>query len=440
MIESRQVQTDNRPATPAAPSLWTLPALPDLCGPRELAGIIENFRAWEETATSASPEVNELNRAGRAQIGGAALERLLTLAFHASFQKDERRYTRGRLFVVSRQQPQPRKIVAFHPPITLAEPNTLRLLGPTLASDNYALSVVPHGAYNYCDGICLMDESKGAAPVPDVSLRRTGGYAGLAVAILDPGELVVEEGVLRLRLRANRIEEGSVPPSAPLVSEWLAEWTSELCTACTARDREAFTPLNLAPFLEVAAVWSQILGTALDLKHGGCFVVLANPVTAPIQIKFLTQTGSLGDQIVRYWLACANAIRIKDQGGFADALQECNRLKHIVRASIRALGTLAATDGCVVLDRGLNLHGFGGVITLPQGIAASARTLVDYQTKEPLAEEQLLRRTGTRHRSAFQLCKLHDHTLAFVVSQDGTLRVFASDSRHVYVSGSLGML
>ena len=59
-----------------------------------------------------------------------------------------------------------------------------------------------------------------------------GFYAGLAVAILDPGELVVEEGVLRLRLRANRIEEGSVPPSAPLVSEWLAEWTSELCTAC----------------------------------------------------------------------------------------------------------------------------------------------------------------------------------------------------------------
>jgi hypothetical protein len=84
----------------------------------------------------------------------------------------------------------------------------------------------------------------------------------------------------------------------------------------------------------------------------------------------------------------------------------------------------------VVLDRLMTVYGFGGSISVGS-TAPDGRVLVDPQTREPLPEDDLLRRFGERHRSAFQLCKAHPDVLAFVISQDGDLRLFASDQRHV---------
>jgi hypothetical protein len=102
-----------------------------------------------------------------------------------------------------------------------------------------------------------------------------------------------------------------------------------------------------------------------------------------------------------------------------------------------AVGHLSALNGCVVLDRRMTVHGFGGIIET--GAARpSARTYVDSRTNAPLAEELLLRRFGHRHRSAFLLCKAVANAIAFVISQDGELPVFSSDDRHVYCDENLG--
>jgi len=99
----------------------------------------------------------------------------------------------------------------------------------------------------------------------------------------------------------------------------------------------------------------------------------------------------------------------------------------------RSVAHLAAIDGCVVLDRELRLQGYGGKIAADEAARASKITFADVQTKLLREESEIFNRFGQRHRSAFYLCKCCPHALAFVLSQDGALRVFGSDATHVYL-------
>lgn len=97
-----------------------------------------------------------------------------------------------------------------------------------------------------------------------------------------------------------------------------------------------------------------------------------------------------------------------------------------------AVGRLTATDGCVVLDRSLQVRGFGGIIDPSLTAAQGGLRFVPPPSDPALTEADLLSRFGTRHRSAYLLCKSCPGSLAFVLSQDGGWRVFASDSERAY--------
>jgi hypothetical protein len=419
--------------------MWDLPALPEFCGPQELAAIVEHFRAWENTGAQGDVDLAELQLSSRGRISGKALHELFSLAYQASFLRDEGRSTRGRLFLPGAGVPQPRKIVPFLVPIELEDPNTLRLLGPALAADHYALSLFEDQGRLYCDGIFLMNENEADVPLLGVSLRRSGGCLGLNVTILDPGELVITEGALRLKLRATKIVDEGVVPFAPRVGDWLHECTQRIYQRCCEQDPEGMAALHFTPLAEITAIWSMVLATVRNLKHGGCFVILDQPTSPFIDLKFPTRETDLGEQIAQFWLAGARAMRLLDKKGFAEAAQEYHRLRHVVLSSLRAVGTLAATDGCVVLDRALTVRGFGGIIAIPPGTLALARPLMDDRASGPHFAEQLLAKNGTRHKSAFQLCQYLGNTIAFVISQDGGVRVFSSDQHHVYTMESLAV-
>src|SRR5262249_29527833 len=118
------------------------------------------------------------------------------------------------------------------------------------------------------------------------------------------------------------------------------------------------------------------------------------------------------------------------------ALEETRVKRHQLWSLAASVGHLSSLDGCVVLDRRMTVHGFGG--TIETGAACSAeRTYADSRTLASLPEEQVLARFGHRHRSAFLLCKAVPHAVAFVISQDGDLPVFSSDDRHVYCDENL---
>jgi hypothetical protein len=282
-----------------------------------------------------------------------------------------------------------------------------------------------------------MNEGEANVEVPEVSLRGSGGHHGLSVAILEPGEIAVREGIFSARLRANKLVDDMSMFFAPLVQEWLDECVQRPYEKCVAKDPKGMAALRFAPYGEIVWLWSKVISTARDLRHGGCFVILDDPKCECLDRKFETRGECLADRLADYWLACGNAIKLKDQDGFAAAVQECNRTRHVLFSAVRALAALSATDGCVVLDRNLTLHGFGCVIQTSGHHHKATRTPVDWQADEVLSVDDVHSRGGTRRRSAFDLCQCVSNTLAFVISEDSGIRVFSNDDEHVYLSNPL---
>jgi hypothetical protein len=246
----------------------------------------------------------------------------------------------------------------------------------------------------------------------------------------------VSEGRAEYTLRANKILVYSWVASAAQVDRWIEELTRDLTAWCSAEDQDWTTCPLTVPGADVRALWSHVLREAVRLRHGGAFVVVPDPAVAPIALKYPTEPLPLGGELAKMWLALAWAHRLLGSNLSADALEQARVRRHRLWSTAASVGHLSALDGCVVLDRRMTVHGFGG--TIETGAATSSpRTYVDSRTNAPLSEEQLLARFGHRHRSAFQLCKAVPNAVAFVISQDGDMPVFSSDGGHVYCDENL---
>jgi hypothetical protein len=110
-----------------------------------------------------------------------------------------------------------------------------------------------------------------------------------------------------------------------------------------------------------------------------------------------------------------------DDSTFADSLLLDRDLFQV----IDFVAALAAVDGAVVLSRDLRLRGFGAEIT--QNRTPSREEQVEYDDHpEPLGKPAPapLADFGMRHRSAVRFCQEVPGAMAFVVSQDGGIRMF----------------
>ncbi len=413
---------------------WCPPPVGEFATPADLARIITAFRGW--VRANASPGFQPITEQGAVSEQG--LERLLLLAYQASFYTDEGRFTRARIFVqdVNRQAHPVRINHRFTPPKQLSEPKMFSQLAPTLVAEDAALVVQETAGDLACVGISLLDAEDASRPLLGMPRGWTGVAGGLQVQVLAPGELRVSEGRAEYTLRANGILVYSWVASAAQVDRWIEELTQDLTAQCSAEDRDWNTRPLTVPGADVRALWSHVLREAARLRHGGAFVIVPDPRRAPIELKYPTEPLALGGELAKLWLALARAHHLLGGKLAADALEQNRVRRHQLWSTAASVGHLSALDGCVVLDRRMTVHGFGG--TIETGAAnASPLTYADSRTSAPLMEEQLLPRFGHRHRSAFLLCKAVPNAIAFVISQDGDLPVFSSDDRHVYCDENL---
>jgi hypothetical protein len=405
----------------------------DIATPADLARLITAFRVW--VRGSAGPGFRPITEQGA--ITEQGLDRLLLLAYQASFYTDEGRYTRARLFVPDIDgQAHPVSINhLFTPPKRLADPKVISQLAPTLVAEDSALVVQEKTGGLACAGISRLDAGDASRPLLGMPRGWTRVVGGLQVQILAPGELRVSEGRAEYTLRASRILVSSWVASAAQVDRWIEELTRDLTAWCSDQDGEWNACPLTVPGADVRALWSHVLREAVRLRHGGAFVVVPDPAQAPIALKYPTAPLALGGELARLWLALARAYHFLGSNHLADALEQTRVQRHQLWSAAASVGHLSAMDGCVVLDRRMTVHGFGGTIETVAN--AKVRTYADSRTHAPLAEEQLLSRFGHRHRSAFLLCKAVPSAIAFVVSQDGELSIFSSDDRHVYCDENL---
>ena len=84
------------------------------------------------------------------------------------------------------------------------------------------------------------------------------------------------------------------------------------------------------------------------------------------------------------------------------------------------LSDLATVDGCLLLDHKFSLFGFGVEIQVPNFEDETVYRALDIEAQNCVLES--VESAGTRHRAAYRLCHEHAQCLAFVVSQDGTVK------------------
>lgn len=90
-----------------------------------------------------------------------------------------------------------------------------------------------------------------------------------------------------------------------------------------------------------------------------------------------------------------------------EALFECARF----------IANLATVDGAVILTRGLDLIGFGGVVKGAYSKEDFIARAIDAEGEQRVYERA--EGVGTRHLAAYHLCKEIPDALAIVISQDG---------------------
>jgi hypothetical protein len=190
-------------------------------------------------------------------------------------------------------------------------------------------------------------------------------------------------------------------------------------------------------------VLATVCRIAVDARRGGAFVILPgegrDAASFGVHPKYATTSPDLGADIVSFWKEWYGASQSTNHNDYTQAGRRwiVSWARLLTHADI--VGNLSCVDGCVVLNRRLQVCGFGSEIKITdEQLSNSPRTFKNFKTGEVWPDREFFNAIGgTRHKSAARLCKAHADALVFVVSQDGELRVFSSNLESVYSIGPI---
>ena len=410
--------------------------LPQFCGPRELSDTFVLIRRHLNPPTANSPPF--------APISDAGIHRLVQLAYQTSLAEEEGRFPEFKL-VNARLDPSDSSLAATMD-VPLDDLDSLRRLAPAVSGTHAGLLVTEGreaGAGNSdggrlrCSGVVVTAEMGRDIRIGRPEIVPIGRQPSLVVRVLGPAHLRLTEGWYTLVLERAKIRQIVDYGLVAQVSELWQDFASRVVGRVAAKRgddaRQFFGGIaTLADFTHKA--WSRVLSRAMERRHGGTFIVLpGSGRPEDFEINCTYGTGiAFGEDIHDFWDTCIEHFFAKD----SDAREQADHAWNWRRASVFAkadiVSGLSAADGCVVLDRDLRVGGFGGEIVVdPARATRAARELRNLKTGEPMPESEL-DRLGTRHRSAYRLVKAHPGVIAFVVSQDGDLRMFTSTQDDVF--------
>jgi hypothetical protein len=402
--------------------------LPQFSGPRDLSNTFVLIRRHLHPATAADPQPF-------APISDAGIHRLVQLAYQTSLAEEEGRFPAFKL--VNTRIDASDSSLAATLDVRLDDLDSLRRLAPAVSGTHAGLLVVEDGDALRCRGVVVTAEMGRDIRIGRPEIVPIGRPSSLIVRVLGPAHLRLTEGWYTLVLERGRIRQIVDYGQVAQVNELWREFASSALDRIAARRgddaRQYFGGVaTLADFTHKA--WSRVLASAMERRHGGTFVVLpesGRPAAHDIRCTYDTNIG-LGQDIEDFWDTCIEHSLTKDSDARERADHDWNWKRAAVFAKADIVSGLSSVDGCVVLDRNLRVSGFGGEILVDRvRVDQEPRTLMNLKTGEPMSEAEL-DRLGTRHRSAYRLAKAHPGVIAFVVSQDGDLRIFASTNEDVF--------
>jgi hypothetical protein len=267
-----------------------------------------------------------------------------------------------------------------------------------------------------------------------------GGRSPVPNWSYDPILHVTAPGQLAVRCAGNLV--GALERGA-LVDGFLDVFESEWLPALFAAEREqvrsehaAVQSLAASPTLAehslVGSVGQHMLRRAIQLirnaRHGGMILVV-DAASADLALGGLRLKYRFSDDepprryrtLLFQILDRVAARTTKASVGWSDfALDDSPELEKLERAVFelsRVIGGLAAIDGAVVLDKRLQLVGFGAEVSSDIPSPDRVWRALDLEGRERLPES--IENVGTRHRAAYRFARHHPQGLAIVVSHDG---------------------
>lgn len=386
--------------------------------PEHLIGTVWSYLQWFGT--------HHLKPRSESQLAN-----LIYPAFQASLCSEEGRQVRLRLAF----NPKPKRFtVRFAEPIPLTAGQLVKL-APTIGLGSRWLVALPDdNVRNQVRIAGILDPD--ILPIDRTFRHRHNGlvyyqnqFQGLKVAVLGPGWIRVtldaesfdlHNCCLRQRLVVGRIQ-------------YVSNWFREVAQGLAIKNRQVGTGL-------VRRLIVNVLAKVSEARHGGCLLILpaaADLSALPLKIKYRLDSDILctaikerayaepvhempSDRRERPEPSTARHLLI-DDSMVADSLLLDRDLDQV----IDFVASLATVDGAVLLSRDLRLWGFGAEITASRPPAEDERVEYD-DHPEPLGKPapEPLSDFGMRHRSAIRFCQEVPGSMAFVISQDGGIRLF----------------
>jgi hypothetical protein len=268
----------------------------------------------------------------------------------------------------------------------------------------------------------------------------------LILDITGPGSIRASRGSRILaQLSGGRI---IMPHSNVLHSQWIAQRTAgfkkEIMDMHIARRTDAHEVWAAVNQSIISSLYEQvikrIISSIRNKKHGGTIITfprgLVQTISTPnpyIFIKYLFQDEEPVRRLRKLIVGIMNELA-KHYGTYGDPDKVVGWSEYVASNHetlieldealfeyARFVANLAAVDGAVVFAKGLELIGFGGVI---KGVFSREYLIaraIDAEGQE--REFEPAEGVGTRHLTAYHLCKEIQDVLIIVISQDGNTRI-----------------
>jgi hypothetical protein len=440
----------------------TLRASHKLCGPRDFArALLAEFHAVQKTDFG---NWMEFSCSDESVLG------VIQLAYYASQLEEEGRPTRFQIVFGSDDVdavPYP-VLTRFHTPLPITDVADVMKIAPALTRRDVALWVTERKggkgeSWLECLGILNAgaDAQRVMIGFPDAVVTGSSTVVQrqtyLKLSVEGSGHLRANFGLLwEYALRAGVVMPTTLFAMTPPLENVLFDSERIVRRRCQAQ----YTELPLPEYVlqnarEVTNLWVRILDATVARQHGGAYIILPDEEASLEKIRndYNIHDGvpvdlDLGGLLAESSASCARLVNLRRRAAAEGSEFHVDKLcdeqndwltrRNHFQLALNAVVGLSEVDGCVVLDRGLRVHLFGGKIH-SSGNSRSPRKalgLCDWYAHEASLEADL-RKLGTRNQSACRFCQEHPHAFAFVISQDGDLRVYCSDDHRAYAFEAL---
>lgn len=399
-----------------------------------------------------------------------ALRQLLDVAYHVSLLREETRTISLRLMYAPRamlanplpNDPQPAPY-ELQSPIPMTVSNLLKL-APAVRVTQAAICVEPAPGSDtelVIWGIAdlglewwrlLSAESSAALVPPNL----------LTVTALGPGTLSIStSGDALARIQGGRFLTTALPALQDgYVGSFFEDAVDDLASAVGVPKGAAGERVNKAARFYFFNIVQRLLQLVREQEHGATLLFLPTDFTASdtrlndrLLVKYRMNVTSLWPRLVelrkaddRYWDLWPGLHDYEDPRSPAppkerlqllETHQLAVRLQSKVEEHLRFLAQLSAVDGAVVLNKHLDLIGFGSEISATSASLQHIREAANPDATQSTQVE--LSTFGTRHRSAMRMCSSLEDCLAIVVSQDGPVRAIKRVGSNVYSWPNVGV-